>query len=763
MIQGTSRTFNSMKLRSGVLGAMGLALALAAIAPQPAGAQQAPTPPADSPPAAPAQNSAATPPKDGAVALPAQQIVGVAAAPVVAAQQSLDEVAGGVSLVNTDDVDQQHLSGVADLLAYQPGVYIEGAGSTGGPKISIRGSAINQGHLVFRHGIQYNFDGLPLTGPEGTPYEQWDPFDVAYTQVYKGANGLELGGIQSGGAIDFVSHTGYDAYLYQGRIDFGSFGYFNTQVSSGRVVGKADYYVSLDAFTDQGFPENTESKGVHLTGNFGYKFNDNVDNRIYVRYTWQREQDIGGITRAQIDADPTVAPATAIFDHQHRFEPGSVWIADKLTVKIDPNSQFQLGLVYNHYPIEPTAFTGGTPAVGGAGGFTTTHNLNMDWHFDDITVAPKYTRQDIILGRQSNTTISLVATTEISSGVNDFAGALDNSTQNYLTNLYSAASFTGSTDASLDIANDFEVAHDVWLTNSIDPTYTRRVVDNYYVNPAFINPFIGGWPTSRLDYHLFNAQGRVGLRWDATHDIQAYANVSRTVEAPTPDDMGFGGFGATGPALHNQTETTAEIGTRYKTGIFEGSVSLYHSWIRNQLLEVAIPGTSENTFSNASPTVAQGVEVGLKTTLWQDQNLPAKSPPHQLTFNQSYTYTDLHYVGDAIVGTNQLPGVPPSFYQAELLYEHDSGVYVGVNVEAASSDFVDYTNTFKANGYAILGAKVGYAPAGGRWDAYLQFKNLTDKHYASSVTPVYDAGGKDTPAFYPGDGFGVFAGFAFHF
>ena len=701
--------------------------------------------------------------KDKAVQLPSETVVGIAAPAAIVAQQNLDEIAGAIVLVKATDVDQQHLSGIADVLAYQPGVYIEGAGSTGGPKISIRGSAINQGHLVFRHGIQYNFDGLPLTGPEGTPYEQWDPFDLAYTKVLKGANGLELGGIQSGGAINLVSHTGYDAYRYQARVDVGSFGYFNSQVSSGQVLGNADYYVSLDAFADQGYPQNTESRGVHLTTNFGYKFSDSVENRIYLRYTWQQEEDIGGITKAQINTDPTKAPATALFDHQRRYEPGSVWLADKLLVKIDANSQFQLGLVYNHYPIEPSAFTGGTPAVGGPGGFTITHNLNMDWYFEDVTVAPKYTRQDIVLGHQSNTTISLVATTEYSSGVKDYAGALNNSTRGYLTNEYAAASFNGSTDATLDIANDFEVARNVWLTNSIDPTYTRRVVDNYFVNPAFINPFIGGWPTSKLDYSLFNAQGRVGVRWDATKDTQFYANVSRTVEAPTPDDMGFGGFGPTGPELHNQTETTAEIGSRFKSGIFEGSVSLYHSWVRNQLIEVAIAGTGNNTFSNASPTVAQGVELGLKTTLWTEKGLPENSAPNQLTFNQAYTYTDLHYQGDPIVGKNQLPGVPPQFYQAELLYEHDSGFYAAASIEAASSFYVDYTNTFKASGYSILGAKFGYAPRAGRWDVYLQLKNLTGKHYASSVTPVYNAGGHDTPAFYPGDGFGVFAGIALHY
>jgi iron complex outermembrane receptor protein len=105
-----------------------------------------------------------------------------------------------------------------------------------------------------------------------------------------------------------------------------------------------------------------------------------------------------------------------------------------------------------------------------------------------------------------------------------------------------------------------------------------------------------------------------------------------------------------------------------------------------------------------------------------------------------------------------LPGIPRQYYQAELQYEHPSGFYVSLNTQLAAKIQVDYANSFQTQGYGIYGATVGFDHPSGDWKAYLDFRNIGDKHYAATVSPAYNDAGTDQRRSSPGDGFGVFAG-----
>lgn len=88
------------------------------------------------------------------------------------------------------------------------------------------------------------FDGLPLTGPGGTPYELKDPLWQSRVEVLRGANGFDQGALP-GGSVNYVTRTGYDAPKLQVRHEAGSRGYGQREISSGQVLGDADYYISL--------------------------------------------------------------------------------------------------------------------------------------------------------------------------------------------------------------------------------------------------------------------------------------------------------------------------------------------------------------------------------------------------------------------------------------------------------------------------------------------------------------------------------------
>jgi iron complex outermembrane receptor protein len=193
-----------------------------------------------------------------------------------------------------------------------------------------------------------------------------------------------------------------------------------------------------------------------------------------------------------------------------------------------------------------------------------------------------------------------------------------------------------------------------------------------------------------------------------------------------------------------------------------------------QVFEGPPPVTRE---LNGSPTEKEGVELGLDTILWHEdgQTAPFKAK-HRLLLRQAFTINAFNYKNDPNYGKNQLPGVPRQFYQGEISYEHPSGFYGGPSIQYAGSNYVDYANTFKVHAYTIYGFKIGYDAPKGNWQAYLDFRNLTDKGHTVSVSPVFDTRQdphadpgtpqgrpNDLRQLSPGDGFGVFGGLTLKF
>lgn len=316
--------------------------------------------------------------------------------------------------------------------------------------------------------------------------------------------------------------------------------------------------------------------------------------------------------------------------------------------------------------------------------------------------------------------------------------------------LQKTGTFRGAADNVALVTNDLEISHDFWLTTGLQLINTRRYSD--IVFPVYNH-------SSRVSYYL---APRIGLLYNLTPDVQAFANGTRSVEpenswafsgGPTPTQL----FSRN---LREQTAWTGEAGARVKVGIFQGSVSYYRSAIRNELVSVEV-SPNVRVESNATPTTHQGVELGVTSTLWQDDARATDDLRHRLYLQQSYTWNDFHYVRDPVFGSNRLPGIPEHFYQAALHYEHPSGFYASFDAQPASSYPVDYSNTFYTRSYVIFGARIGYSQPKEGFEAYLDFRNLTNKHYAVSVSPFYDDRGRDNARSNPGDGFGVFSGVSY--
>lgn len=160
------------------------------------------------------------------------------------ARLALSRVPGGTDIISAEAYKTGRVATLQDALGYSPGVYVQSRFGSEEARLSIRGSGLQRTfHL---RGIKLLQDGVPVNQADGgADFQVLDPLTLQYTEVYRGANALQYGGTTLGGAIHFVSPTGYDAPLLQGRFEAGSFNYLREQVSSGAVVGPLDYYLSL--------------------------------------------------------------------------------------------------------------------------------------------------------------------------------------------------------------------------------------------------------------------------------------------------------------------------------------------------------------------------------------------------------------------------------------------------------------------------------------------------------------------------------------
>ena len=636
----------------------------------------------------------------------------------------LQQVPGGSNLIDMHRVGQGRVASNQDVLAYQPGVFAQSAGNDG-IKLSIRGSGINRAPGAHGSGVYTMFDGLPLTGPGGTPYELFEPLWLSRAEVLRGANGFDQGALALGGAINYVTRTGYDAAPLQLRYEVGSRGYQHRHISSGQVLGNLDYYVALTDSEYDGYQEHSSGSAKGIAANVGYRFNPNLETRFYLRYR-ETENDLAGrLTKQQIKHDPRAANAAYLSRDDSRPQPGSTWVANKTTFYLEDDSRLEAGLVYHDYPMDLREGP-----------------MRLKVAYSDVSGTLNYVRRDTLFGHDSKTTVGWRTTKHLpNSGASQFARSGD---------VFGPRSrdftYQGS-DTVVHIGNDLELIPNLWLTSGLAMVYTRR-------ESAVTWPDNGG----KVSQHDWDYAPRLGLRYDISPQLQVYGNLSRSVEPPHPWALIWSSPVATQPIeMQNQTATTLELGARGDSLLGRWDLAWYYSQVRHELLLAEIVQGMPAKEFNASPTVHQGVEAGLDSTLWEQPGTG------RLSLRQAYTFSDFHYRDDDQFGDNRLPGIPMHYYQAELRYDWPSGFYAGINTQMASKVQVDYANSYHADAYTLLGARLGWDSPKQDWQTWLDLRNLTNKRYAATVTPGYDDAGQDVARSTPGEGFGVYAGVSYSF
>jgi iron complex outermembrane receptor protein len=648
------------------------------------------------------------------------------------AREAVRAVPGGASVIQAEEFKTGRASTLKDVLEYAPGVFVQPRFGSDEAKISIRGSGSNR--ITPARGLKILQDGAPLNLADGTSdMQSIEPLSVSYVEVLRGANALKYGGTTLGGAINYVTPTGYTADKLQLRGEYGSYGYARAQASSGMVLGSADYYLSLTDGTQEGYRAHSRQSDQRVFSNFGWRFNDTVETRFYYTYTLADMLLPGAITKAQLEANPRQAdPATVAGNRQRNFELHRV--ANKTSLPAGAG-RLEINTFWSHKDYYHP--------------FTTV----LDENSNDLGLDAQWRYEGDLFGHRN----------EFVAGLSPTGGWVDNAT--FVNNAGDRGALTSQSYRTAENM-DFYAQDRHWvgdklsLVAGVQVSWANRDVKGILAQPSFNQEF-------------WSVNPKAGFIYEQTDTVQYYGNVSRSFEPPSFGDMGnvtIGGVPIYTPR-EAQSAWTVELGTRGEHGRLTWDVTAYHAWVDNELLSLTLPGGVANGSVNASTTVHMGVEAGLSARLWEGLTTGDKTGAEAdaIVARATYLWSRFRFQDDGVFGDNAIAGIPEHYLRFETTYQHPCGFYIGPNIEwVATKSAIDHANTFFVDPYALVGIKAGYRTKKGV-SGFVEVRNLTDKRYAATTgalrTAATGPGGAvvDQAQFFPGDGRSVYAGLEWKF
>ncbi len=237
-------------------------------------------------------------------------------------------------------------------------------------------------------------------------------------------------------------------------------------------------------------------------------------------------------------------------------------------------------------------------------------------------------------------------------------------------------------------------------------------------------------------------QPHVGIAQKFDQNWEAFAGITQATRAFSsattagPFSTTQAGFDAIKGTLKPEESDTYELGARYNTSQFNGTVGVYYVNFRNRLLGIA---TGAGIVGN--PAVLQN--VGNVRALGFEATGDLKLGGGFSVF-ASYSYNDTQYRNDVVDSANTVLAAtkgktvvdaPKHLIRGEVAYDSDT-FFGKVSVNYMSRRYFTYLNDQSVPGRALADATLGYRfDIGGRspLEVQLNATNLFDKKYVSTI------------------------------
>ena len=633
------------------------------------------------------------------------------------AREQINKTAGGVTIVDMEDVREGRVSNFTDTLGLATGVLAQSRFGAEETRLSIRGSGLQR--TFHGRGIKLMQDGVPVNLADGSfDFQAIEPMATRYIEVYRGANALRYGASTLGGAINFISPSGYNAEKFSVRAEAGSFDYRRLGISSGGVIGNFDYFVSGSTFNQDGFRDNAKQDTERINANFGYRINDDIETRFYIGYAKSDSALPGNLTKAQLKNDPSDSFLSPTLGQQRR-DIDLIRIANKTNILIGEHSDLQISAYFSHKDLFHPIFQ----VVD-----QDTNDYGLDMRFRHSSELAGH-KNELILGFNPSAGVGY---DERNVNLRGRKGALVNKLENRSRNLEAYA------ENRFYLEDDLSLIAGLQYTNS-----ERKLTDKLFTSAAQNESF---------EATYVQTNPKVGVLYDLKPNVQLFANLSRSYEPPSFGELA----GGVRPNIVKAQEgTTLEVGSRGNSESIDWDVAVYYGKLKNELLQTAVFAAGNNPVpavqtTNADKTIHAGLEFGMTARL-----------PMDFEWRHSLLVNRFKFDGDNTFGNNTLPGIQKSLMRAELMYRGNdflNGFYIGPTFEWSPQDYyVDFAETIKADSYFLWGVKAGQK-VNANWSWFLEGRNLADQKYVATTSVVRNQNGADGALFLPGDGRSAYMG-----
>lgn len=641
----------------------------------------------------------------------------------------------GPGAVAVEPVRTARLATVPDLFFGAPGVLAQtNFGGVDHPRLSIRGSGLQRGTQPAGRGVELRLNGLPMTYADTSfDFVEWiEPLAFDRALVLRGGRAVLADAASLGGAIDFrvVSGADLNGGLLRGEV--GSFEAERAQLAFGGGSDAVDGFASLNWFAQQGDRQFAAQQAARALASGRWDLSMATSLTANVLLSDSELELPGPLTLAQIEAGSQAAQAGNVLGDWRRFA---------------ERSRLALGLHHD--------FGAAQVAIG----------------LSRMDTVVEFRRRDVQVEDNVDWSLSGALSGELGEAqwrVGYLGQRGERSVQQYLNGGGTQPTFTGARGL-LWADNDLTAERDtisVGLQAPIAPLLTAEGVIAYNRHTREITdrfPTRVERPAAMLHQSYEAITGLALLRYAVTDGLELFASASRTHEPPTWDVLLVNANGTGAGAvlvnganprrpvvaiLDDQIADTLELGARGDIGPVRFDVTLYRSWLEGEIVSTTDP-VSQTVLSvgNADETRRLGIEAFAEIRL--NEVLSAAG---------AWTWTEARFDGDPRLGDNHLPILPEHVVALSLDYRGAGGVFAGARIEyVPDGGFADYANTLQAGSYATLGARLGWETD--RYAIFLEGRNLTDEHYASTVIAAQNnLAGADNASFAPGEGGAVVFG-----
>jgi iron complex outermembrane recepter protein len=690
--------------------------------------------------------------KNPAEVLEVQQIEIIGTTPLPGSGVLLRKLPANAQVFTGRDLRQQRSTGVAEFLELNASsVNINAAqGNPYQPDVNFRGFTASP-LLGTPQGLSVFLDGVRLNEPFGDAVN-WDlipPSAIGSIQVIPGAN--PAFGLNSlGGAVALYTKSGASEYpnAAGGNVTLsgGSFGRRTLTFETGGRQNAWDWFITGNLADDAGWAAHNPSRVRQLFAKLGWQ--DDVT-----------DLDLTVVAAQNRLSGNQALPLSFSQDRRQAY-----------TYPDENRNRAGLLAFKGSHALTPAWLVSGTSYFRRYDNQNFSSNVNADFGPDDPVQA--FNERSVVKQTQAGVGVQLVHSGKLGAITGDanhklaLGLSVDQGTARY-TRLSQTADFT--TDRGTEGTSDFAPNTDAdsrtryvgaFVADAIElsPSWTLSVAARLNRADVRINDRSGTAPSLNGDHHFSALRPAVGISFNPSVALTAYANISQGMRAPTAMELTCADPGTpcrlpnnflSDPPLKAVFSTTTEVGARGKSGQASGdtswSLALYRTQLRDDLQFVSSPGAAQNTgyFQNVGSTQRQGIEVGgsLRLGSARPVTLAANYGLTDARFRSGFSANRLSNSSADANGTievragDQIPNIPRhtlklradwTFVESWRLV----GQWQGASGAFARGDENNADTHGRVPGYGVFNLQL-HGDISKQWSVFTRVDNLFDKRYAN--------------------------------